>query len=128
MSQKGSVEVVELLTRDGGRVLMMGRGLEGHGLDLNEHEYPLSYIWNRMQQEEGKFFLVRWEVLSKTSTYYQIPRGTEIGGHKVDMSHNHTVYNDSRAAVGNFEEISLNTTAKLILVRIFSSHPTRRSA
>lgn len=121
MSQKGSVEVVELVTRDGGRVLMMGRGLEGQGLDLSKHEYPLSYIWNRMRQEEGRFFLVQWEESDERPSYYQIPRGIEIGGRNIDMSHHNIVYNEGRAAIGTFEDLSRDHARNQIFIRMFPS-------
>lgn len=80
---------------------------------------PMSYIWIKMRYEKGRFFLLQWQNPGREPDYYQIPRGLVVGGHKFDMSHNDTIYSETRAVVGHFHSIPQDTSTKMVLVRIF---------
>lgn len=80
---------------------------------------PMNYIWVRMRREDGVFFLLEWENSGEENLFYRIPKGTMLGNHKVEKSHNYTIYNENRTVIGSFEDISRDASHNLVLVRIF---------
>lgn len=104
------VKVMELITKDGGRVLLKGQGLEGQGLDLKEHEgYPLPYMWHKMVTEKSRFFLLEWDgrnISQEPSQFIFIPQRTRIGDFQVSLSHRNTIYTDQNLVIGHYEKLT----------------------
>ncbi len=113
--KKSQVEVLEIASGDGQRIIAKGEV----DYDIHVSGVPTHYMLVRMEKEDGRFFLVRWQGDGNINPYHHIPKGIVVASHVLGLSHNHTLYNEHGGVIGNYEDFSLSIERQIIFVRIF---------